>query len=280
VSPRLAAVLVAASLVGACFTKVVTDDDIFTPARIHPLDAGLEIQRVEIPVEPQVVLGGWWIDRNATQTILLLHDDGNLFGTIPVLNVLYRLNANLLAVDYRGYGYSSGRPSEEGLYRDVVAAFDFLAGGKGIPPPSIVVYGRRLGASLALELATARKPGGLILEGVFTSVAELFGFMDSQLPFYLSIEVEPDERFDNLDKAARCKVPVLVVNSLMSNSFRSHAEAVFARIASEDKKLVKIDGTIEDKPEEYQRLFAEFLGGLARQMPDDSNDGHDRRRGG
>jgi len=77
----------------------------------------------------------------------------------------------LIAPSYRGYGGSSGRPSEQGLIRDALAAYDFAA--KRYDPSRIILFGESLGTAVAVALAAERKVGGLILDAPFTSAADV-----------------------------------------------------------------------------------------------------------
>jgi hypothetical protein len=78
----------------------------------------------------------------------------------------------VLIIDYRGYGRSTGRPHEAGLYLDARAAWDWLV-ARGVPEREIVVLGRSIGGSVATELATARPVPALILESTFLSIGEM-----------------------------------------------------------------------------------------------------------
>ena len=77
----------------------------------------------------------------------------------------------LVALCYRGYGGSSGSPSEAGLIRDAVAAYDFAA--TRYAPSRIVLWGESLGTAVAVALAAGHKVGGLILDAPFTSAADV-----------------------------------------------------------------------------------------------------------
>jgi uncharacterized protein len=79
------------------------------------------------------------------------------------------LPANVLALEYRGYGRSEGSPSEEGLYRDAEAAYIYLTSQRGIAPRKIIALGQSLGTAVAAELAAQRELGGVVLEAPFPS---------------------------------------------------------------------------------------------------------------
>ena len=248
-----------ALVLSGCAKHVITDDDTMKPSKLVPLAAGVKPEEIRIVVDGEISLAAWWFGKGSNFTVLVFHDDGNLLGTTPIVNALSGLPANLFLVDYRGYGTSSGEPSEVGLYSDAEAAWEYLVEQREIRPESIVVYGRRLGASLALDLAGKRQVGGLVLEYVFTSAARLWGEIDEHMPFFLNMEGEPDETFDNLAKVARCSVPMLFISSLGINYIPGQAKQVMQASPSKDKRMVTIKGKIEDKPEAFAREISSFL---------------------
>jgi len=78
------------------------------------------------------------------------------------------LRVNVLIFDYRGYGMSEGSLSEEGLYLDAEAVYDYLVNEKQVPPEKIIGYGESLGGAVMVDLAVRREMGGIIIEGCFT----------------------------------------------------------------------------------------------------------------
>jgi fermentation-respiration switch protein FrsA (DUF1100 family) len=79
----------------------------------------------------------------------------------------------VLLFDYRGYGRSSGRPSEAGTYRDARAALTCLLEQPGVDPGHVFYLGESLGGAVALDLALERPPAGLVLLSAFAGVREL-----------------------------------------------------------------------------------------------------------
>ena len=69
-----------------------------------------------------------------------------------VYRFLRGLPANVLAVEYRGYGHSEGSPREKGIYLDAQAAYDYLARQRGIPPSRLISYDQSLGTAVAVSL--------------------------------------------------------------------------------------------------------------------------------
>jgi fermentation-respiration switch protein FrsA (DUF1100 family) len=143
--------------------------------------------------------------------------------------------------DYRGYGRSRGRPSEEGTYLDAEAAWEWLR-QRGFPPERIIAFGESLGGGVATEMVLRKPAGGLILVSTFTSVpaigAELFPF----LPVRWLCTI----RYDNLAKLPRITVPVLIMHSRTDTiiPFR-HGEALFAA-APEPRMFRELQGDHND----------------------------------
>jgi len=89
-------------------------------------------------------------------------------GNIKLLHEKTRVN--IFIFDYRGYGRSAGRASEEGTYLDGEAALDFARNPLGIDPAQTVLFGRSLGAAVAAEMATRFDSQALVLESPFASI--------------------------------------------------------------------------------------------------------------
>jgi len=120
-----------------------------------------------------VKIHGWWVQRDGPLATLFLHGNaGNLTHRAPRMLEIAAAGSSVLVLDYRGYGKSEGRPSEQGLYRDAEAGFIFLL-GKGYRPEQIILHGESLGTSVAIDLASRRPCAGLVLEAPFTSAADV-----------------------------------------------------------------------------------------------------------
>ena len=143
-------------------------------------------------------------------TILFFHGNaGNMTHRFQWCQKLCKLQLNILAIDYRGYGKSSGEPSEVGLYKDGVSAYDYLVETRGIKPQTIVLYGKSLGGGPATELATTKMCGGLILQSTFTSIGDMAATILPLIPLGLLLKT----KFDTNRKLFHCTVPVLVLHS-------------------------------------------------------------------
>jgi hypothetical protein len=161
--------------------------------------------------------------------------------------------------DYRGYGQSDGRPSEEGTYLDAQAALQWLQ-NKGFDGTNVIVHGESLGGGIASELAVREQIGGLILHSSFTSVPDLGAELFPWLPVHWLASI----RYDSMSKLPQVHVPVLILHSREDSMIQfHHAEALF-EAAREPKLLREVLGNHNDQPlsdpEGFTRAFEEFLG--------------------
>ena len=136
--------------------------------------AGLAKQDVSFLAADGVKLHGWYCAVESPRAVVLYAhgNGGNLAHRAPFYRLLTeRLGVTVLAFDYRGYGKSEGKPSEEGLLADARAARRFLAEQAGVPEQEIVLYGQSLGGGVMVDLAAKEGARGLILESTFASLS-------------------------------------------------------------------------------------------------------------
>ncbi|HLL73558.1 MAG TPA: alpha/beta hydrolase [Pyrinomonadaceae bacterium] len=164
---------------------------------------------------PQVVRGGGagaarTLEPVKTRrTLLFLHGNaGNLSHRYDIIDELVKLPVNVFIIDYRGYGKSEGRPSEQGLYADARAAWDYLTTVRGIPPASIVLFGESLGGAVAIDLASKVQACGLIVQSSFTSIADMAAEVMPLAPRFLI-----RTKMDSLSKIAHVSCPKLFIHS-------------------------------------------------------------------
>lgn len=154
---------------------------IFKPSSRHkrtPTAINLTYEDVYIDTADQQRLHAWFVPAPQTaaapQYVLFFHGNGgNISYRIKTLGVLHKLGHHVLMVDYRGYGQSSGSPSEAGLFSDARAAWQYLVRARGASAQDIVLYGRSLGGGVATYLASITQPLALIVESSFASLGEL-----------------------------------------------------------------------------------------------------------
>ncbi len=151
-----------------------------------------------------VKIHGWWVLKEGSPLVtLFLHGNaGNITHRAARIQEIIAAGSSVLMLDYRGYGKSGGRPSEQGLYRDSEAGFVYLF-GKGYRADQIILHGESLGTAVAIDLAFRRPCAALILEAPFTSAGDVAGTI---VPFIGPLLIRS---FNSLPKIRWIRVPKL-----------------------------------------------------------------------
>jgi hypothetical protein len=179
---------------------------------VTPHGLGLAFDEAAFVAADGVQLQGWYVpaaEADAPVVLFFNGNGGNIGHRLEKLAVLHQLGLSVLLFDYRGYGASSGRPSEKGLYADGEAAYRYLRDVRKVPRERIIAHGESLGGAVAIELASRLPVGAVIFESSFTSVADMARRMFPFLPVGLLVR----QRYDSLSRIARVKAPVLVMHS-------------------------------------------------------------------
>jgi len=186
--------------------------DLLAQMRLIPMEGGDRLAVLYLP------------NPAATFTLLYSHGNAEDLGVIEPLLTQYRdWGFAVLAYDYRGYGLSTGTPSEANAYQDARAAYKYLTQTLNVPPEQVILYGRSLGGGVATELATHVPVAGLILESTFTSAFRVV------VPFPLF----PFDKFTNQAKLPQVPVPVLILHGTADEVVPfEHAQALFATAAT------------------------------------------------
>jgi len=173
-----------------------------------PASLGLAYQDVWFQADDGVRLHGWLIPGTRPTTLLWSHGNaGNISHRLDNIREIHqRLGIGVFIFDYRGYGRSDGSPTEAGLYLDARAAREALVRNLGVPSERIVYFGRSLGGAVALELALAHPPPGLILESPFLSVQAMANRTLPGSGFLFK------SRFDSLAKIRGLRTPLLILH--------------------------------------------------------------------
>ena len=182
-----------------------------TPGRYLTLEQlGLDGEEIWLESEDGVRLHAFFVSATdpGGRAILFLHGNaGNASHRLPNAARLAELRADVLVLDYRGYGLSEGRPAEAGLYADARAALTWLRDERGFPEQRIVLFGRSLGGAVAVDLAQDRALGGVILESTFASGAAV---ANEIFPLPLGWLVRA--RWNSSEKIARTRAPLLFIH--------------------------------------------------------------------
>lgn len=177
---------------------------IMTPATMR-----LEFEDVFFSAADGTRLHGWYLPGEAGQPLVVFcHGNaGNISHRVDNLRLLRELGLAVFIFDYRGYGQSEGKTSEKGTYSDMRGAIEWLQ-KKGWKTEQLIYFGRSVGASVALQLALEKPPGGLVLESPFTSIKKMGQHHYPLLWMLAGWALEA--RYDNLAKIAQIQVPLLL----------------------------------------------------------------------
>jgi fermentation-respiration switch protein FrsA (DUF1100 family) len=224
-----------------------------------PADFGLRSEDLAI-ASRGAVLKGWWIAGGGRRALLYFHGNGgNISHRLDRVRMLVAaLGLDVALVDYRGYGASTGRPDEEGLYADGEAIYA-AAAARGFRPDQIVLFGESLGSAVAIETALRHPCAAVILEAPFLSIAAMARAVYPFLPTFLL-----RTRFDNEAKIARMTAPKLIAAAERDDVVPpGHARRLF-ELAAPPKKFFLIRGATHNDTyvvggQEYQGAWKTLL---------------------
>jgi len=243
--------------------KYLEQTSIFYPEKEisqRPSDIGLEYEDIYFKAEDGVLINGWFIKNpRAKATLLFFHGNaGNISHRLHKINLFHKIGLNVFIVDYRGYGKSDGRPSEEGLYKDARAAYDYLLTRNDVRAKNIIVYGTSLGGGVAIDLATRRDLAALIVDSSFSTAKdiakEVYPFIP---PFLISIKMDSQEKVQTI------KAPKLFLHSRDDEVVPFDLGKKLFDAAAEPKEFIEIKGGhntgYEESEETLQESISKFL---------------------
>jgi len=175
-----------------------------------PADLGLEYEEALFSATDGVQLHGWFIPGKGPFTLLWCHGNaGNISHRLDNIRLLHDLvGVHIFIFDYRAYGRSAGKVSEQGTYRDAEGALAYLRSRSDLNSTHIVYFGRSLGSAVAVNLAVKENPAGLILESPFLSIREMAKIIFPFLPLGPFLRI----RYDSLAKIAQVGCPLLIIH--------------------------------------------------------------------
>ncbi len=239
----IVAIIAGAYIAFASFFFIFQSQYVYYPERVlstDPSSIGLNFESVSFETRDGVLLSGWFVpSENARGVVLFCHGNaGNISHRLESIMVFNQLSLDILIFDYRGYGQSEGKPSENGTYRDAEAAWHYLVEERQVNPSNIIIFGRSLGGAIAAWQAQAQTPGALILESTFTSAPDIA----ARLYPYLPVRLISRFKYNTAKYLDNVNCPVLVVHSRQDELMPfSHGQRLF-EIAKEPKRFLEISG--------------------------------------
>jgi hypothetical protein len=177
----------------------------------NPASLGIDYEAVRIQTSDGERLVAWQLEpKDPIADVVYFHGNGgNLSVWLPVFAALHAQNLRVLAVDYRGYGLSTGRPSEEGVYRDAAAVAQYAERHRARSADRpLVFWGRSLGGPIAAAATRTVRPDGLILESSFADKAAVI----RSNPVLRMLNVFGAYRFETVKLLKDFSGPVLVLH--------------------------------------------------------------------
>ena len=232
-----------------------------------PGSARLDYRDVTFETDDGEIVHGWWIAGRPASIghLLLCHGNaGNVGDRIAHAAVLTAAGFDVLLFDYRGFGQSSGRPSEHGTYHDARAALACMLDQPGVDPGRVFYLGESLGGAVALDLALHRPPVGLVLLSAFTGVRELGALHYPFIPAGAIPDAYPTVR-----RIHELRAPLLILHGDRDDIVPlAHGRALF-EAAPAPKELHVFEGAghndvLSLAAQDLARIVASWARGLER----------------
>jgi len=236
-------VFVVACLLGfVLMVRYVEKKSCFFPQKkmvANPAGNDIAVENVFFKTEDHLVLNGWFFSKpSARATLLFFHGNaGNISHRLEKVLLFHNLGLNVFIIDYRGYGESQGTPSEKGIYKDALAAFDYLTKRDDIDKTRIIGYGESLGGAVAVDLALHRPLADLIIDSSFPSAADLAKKYYPFIPAFLLAT-----KMDSASKVRNITVPKLFIHSKDDEIVPFALAQKLFDAAAEPKEFLEIQG--------------------------------------
>jgi len=267
-------IAVAAYLLLCLFIFLFQPRYVYYPGRTiddTPESMGLAFEDLSLQTQDGETITGWFVPAGAgrggstnrpmsQRTVLVCHGNGGDIGDrVDTVKTFHDMGLNVLMFDYRGYGLSTGKPSEKGTYLDALSAWNYLKAERKIEPRNIAVFGQSLGGAVAVWLSEQVTPGALILESTFTSAPE----MASQMFPFLPVRLFCRFKYDSLKRVGKVNCPVLIAHSRDDEMVPFEQGRRLFETAREPKQFVEMTGTHNecgiDFDSAYRAIAAEFI---------------------
>lgn len=240
------------------------DRMIYFPSNVieqDPGQAGLAYEEFEVEVEPGVKLSGWIVE-NDLEAPWVLHfhgNAGNISHRVDHLAFLSELGFNGVVFDYRGYGQSSGQPSEEGLVADGLAVVKYLQEKRAVDPRFLVYWGESLGGGVAAAVALKKPPRALVLQSTFTSVTD----MAAETYPFLPVRWLARTKLPTVDRIPTFLFPKMIVHSQADFTIPYRHGQKLYQAALEPKKFFQTTGdhntSVLEQGDEFKAAFQAFV---------------------
>jgi uncharacterized protein len=216
--------------------------------RIAPADADFpQAQEVVLDTSDGEKLIAWHVPPQSEKPVVIFFtgNGDTLAGLAGRFGDITDAGVGLLALSYRGYNGSTGHPTEDGLHRDAMAAYEFAAAR--YPPDRIVLWGFSLGTGVAVALAAERPIAKLVLEAPYTSTADVA----ASIYWFVPVRLLMKDQFHSDEQIQKVKAPILIVHGERDRTIPiSFGERLFA-MAPEPKRFMRFPQGRHEDLEDY-----------------------------
>ncbi len=257
----------------------IAQSRIYYPSRQHFL-VNIKYEDVFIKTPDGIKINAWYIPpKEKDITVLFCHGNGgNLSFYEEILTLLKSKGYGVLAIDYRGYGKSEGKPDEQGLYEDLRSAVRYLREEKNIHEKDVILLGLSLGGAVVAQVASENeKFRGVILLSTFTNIPEMvsevlhrayFGVKTDYSDYFshkLFSLMPYFQKFDTKSKIGNIKSPLLIAHSVPDNIVPVEMSRELAFIRQDTRVFISETGGHN----EYSWFYPELLNflGVLEQTP-------------
>ena len=235
---------------------------------LTPASLGIPFEVVRLGTSDGETLVAWQLEpEDPVADVVYFHGNGgNLSIWLPVLATLHASGLRVLAVDYRGYGLSTGSPTEAGVYRDATAVVQHVERTQPRDRPRpLVFWGRSLGGAIAASATRNTAPDGLILESSFAEKASVI----RSNPVLRALNLFGSYRFDTVEMLQRFQKPVLVIHGDRDSVVPVSAGRELFEALDGPKRFLTIQGAdhndvLDRARTDYWEPVMEFISGLPR----------------
>jgi len=209
-----------------------------------PDERGYQYEHVVLTTEDNLKLDAWYIPspQNVGEILFFHGNTGNISHRFETIDILHLMGFNVLIFDYRGYGHSEGKPTEQGTFLDAKAAFAYMTQQRGIAANEVILFGRSLGGAIATWLASQTEPKALVVESSFSSLIDLGRQHYPLLP----IRYITSFRYDSKEHIKKVTSRLLIIHSTQDEVIPINHGLTLFENANTEKEMLEISGRHND----------------------------------